>query len=258
MSDGGQPVTVAGVDGCKAGWIAVVTEPERAIYCCAAARFADLVERLPDDAAIAVDMPIGLPDFTRHGGRGPEGLVRRFLGQRQSSVFSIPSRAAVYAADEDFSSVERWYEMHREASRVARETSDPPRGVSIQAFGIFSKIRELDRLLTARPELRSRIVESHPEAAFRQLNGGQAMTLPKKVKGNIHAAGMDERKRLLVQHGYDRSFLDRPPPRGAAADDFLDAAAMMLVARRFARGEAVSFPDPPGVDRLGNPVAIWT
>lgn len=258
MTSGDRAMTVAGVDGCKAGWIAVVTEPEQSVYYRVVARFADLVERLPDDAAIAVDMPIGLPDFTRHGGRGPEVLVRRFLGQRQSSVFSIPSRAAVYAADEDFSTIERWYEMHREASRVARETSDPPRGVSIQAFGIFSKIRELDRLLTARPDLRRRIVESHPEAAFRQLNGGEAMTLPKKVKGNIHAAGMEERKQLLVRHGYDRSFLDRAPPRGAAADDFLDAAAMMLVAKRFARGQAVSFPDPPGVDSLGNPVAIWT
>jgi predicted RNase H-like nuclease len=255
---GDPPVTIAGVDGCKAGWIAVVTEPEQAVYPCILARFSDLVSRLPDNAVIAVDMPIGLPDFTRHGGRGPEALVRRFLGPRQSSVFSIPSRAAVYAADEEFSTIERWYAAHREASRIARETSDPPRGVSIQAFGIFSKIRELDRLLIARPELRSRIVESHPEAAFRQLNGGSAMTLPKKVKGNIHAAGMEERRTLLALHGYQRSFLDRAPPRGAGADDFLDAAAMMLVARRFARGEAVSFPDPPGVDRFGNPVAIWT
>ncbi len=181
------------------------------------------------------------------------------LGQRQSSVFSIPSRAAVYAADEEFSTIERWYAAHREASRIARETSDPPRGVSIQAFGIFSKIRELDRLLIARPELRSRIVESHPEAAFRQLNGGSADGAAEEDQGQDqcgrHGRAQDAARRSC---GHQRSFLDSPPPRGAGDDDFLDAAAMMLVARRFAHGEAVSFPDPPGADRFGNPVAIWT
>jgi len=249
---------IAGADGCKAGWVAVIRQPGRDIFACVVSSFAELIDRLPGDAAIAVDMPIGLPDFTHHGGRGPEMLVRRFLEARQSSVFSIPSRAAVYAADEEFTSLERWYEAHRQASRVARETSDPPRGVSIQAFGIFSKIRELDRLLIARPELRGRIVESHPEAAFWRLNGGKAMELPKKIKGMVNPAGMAERKALLAKCGHDRAFLDRPPPRGAAEDDFLDAAAVMLVAERFARGEAVSFPDPPAIDSHGNPVAIWT
>lgn len=251
-------MTVAGVDGCKAGWVAVIREPGRAATACAVGSFAALIDTLPGKAVIAVDMPVGLPDFVSHGGRGPEALVRRFLGERQSSVFSIPSRTAVYAADEEFTNVERWYEAHREASRIARETSDPPRGVSIQAFGIFSKIRELDRLLVARPELRGRIVESHPEAAFWRLNGGRAMALPKKIKGRVNPAGMEERKALLTRCGHDRGFLDQPPPRGAAEDDFLDAAAVMLVAERFARGEAVSFPDPPGIDGVGNPIAIWT
>ncbi|TIY08357.1 MAG: DUF429 domain-containing protein, partial [Mesorhizobium sp.] len=57
--------------------------------------------------------------------------------------------------------------------------------------------------------------------------------------------------------GYIRDFLDRTPPRGAAADDFLDAAVMMLIAGRIASGEAKPFPDPPLADRFGIPVAIW-
>lgn len=249
---------VAGVDGCKAGWVAVVRRHGQDISALVADSFAALIDTVPGDTVVAVDMPIGLPDFTHRGGRGPEVLVRRVLGERQSSVFSIPSRAAVYAADEEFTSIERWYAAHREASRVARETSDPPRGVSIQAFGIFSRIREVDRLLTARPELRGRIIESHPEAAFWRLNGGKAMALPKKIKGAVNPAGMEERKVLLARCGHDRAFLDLAPPRGGGEDDFLDAAAVMLVAARFARGEAVSFPDPPGIDGRGIPVAIWT
>jgi predicted RNase H-like nuclease len=130
--------------------------------------------------------------------------------------------------------------------------------VSIQAFGIFSKIREIDALLIARPDLRLRVVESHPEAAFWRLNGEQAMRLPKKVKGTVNPAGMEERRALLARCGLPRAFLDRPAPRGAAVDDFLDACAMLLVAGRFSRGEAVPFPDPPPADAHGIPIAIWT
>ncbi|MBN9243821.1 MAG: DUF429 domain-containing protein [Mesorhizobium sp.] len=251
-------VTLAGADGCKAGWIAVFKEPGGVPAVRVTPSFAALLQSLPDDAVVAVDMPIGLPDFTTKGGRGPEVLVRPLLGERQSSVFSIPSRAAVYAEPGPFADVAAWYAGHRRASAMAMATSDPPRGVSIQAFGIFAKIREVDSLLRAQPRLRERVFESHPEVAFWRLNDGLAMRLPKKVRGAVNPAGMEERKALLARHGYDRAFLDQAPPRGAAADDFLDAAAMFVIAGRIARGEARSFPEPPGTDRFGIPVAIWT
>lgn len=251
-------MTVAGVDGCKAGWIAVIRNdtgilPKAQVF----GNFEGLLAALPGDAVVAVDMPIGLPGFTAKGGRGPEALVRPLLGQRQSSVFSIPSRAAVHAETADFTDIEEWYAAHRRSSAVAMRTSDPPRGVSIQAFGIFSKIREIDALMMARPELRERMIESHPEVAFWRLNDGQAMSLPKKIKGRVNPAGMDERRGLLARCGHDRAFLDQAPPRGAAADDFLDACAMMLIAERHRRGETTSFPSPPGRDSHGIPVAIW-
>ncbi|ESY70628.1 DUF429 domain-containing protein [Mesorhizobium sp. M0051] len=262
---------LVGVDGCKAGWIAVRHDPgstlrnPRSILrnpgsiasVAVFASFAALLASLPDDAVIAVDMPIGLPEFSSKGGRGPEALVRPLLGARQSSVFSIPSRAALYADTSDFTTIEAWYAAHIRASEVAKATSDPPRGVSIKAFGIFAKIREIDALLIARPDLRGRVFESHPEVAFCRLNGDQAMRLPKKIKGSINPDGMAERKALLCRHGYEMGFLDQPPPRGAAADDFLDAAAMMLIAGRIADGVARPFPDPPLIDRVGIPVAIW-
>ncbi|MDX8537573.1 MULTISPECIES: DUF429 domain-containing protein [Mesorhizobium] len=248
---------LVGVDGCKAGWIAVHRHPDAAPWVSVFPGFAALLAALPASATIAVDMPIGLPDSSQKGGRGPEALVRPLLGGRQSSVFSIPSRAALYAEIDDFTTLEAWYEAHRRASEVAKASSDPPRGVSIQAFGIFSKIREIDSLLIARPDLRGRVFESHPEVAFCRLNGDKAMALPKKLKGAINPAGMEERKALLCRHGYEKSFLDQPAPKGAAADDFLDAAAMMLIAGRIASGEARPHPDPPLTDRFGIPVAIW-
>ncbi|TPJ60122.1 DUF429 domain-containing protein [Mesorhizobium sp. B2-7-1] len=254
MKPAGQ--ALAGVDGCKVGWIAVHREAHAAPSVSVFPSFQALLGALPD-ATIAVDMPIGLPEFSGKGGRGPEALVRPLLKARQSSVFAIPSRTALYADTSDFTTIEAWYAAHRRASAVALATSDPPRGVSIQAFGIFSKIREIDQLLIARPELRGQVFESHPEVAFRRLNGGTAMELPKKIKGAVNPAGMEERKALLCRHGYERAFLDQAPPRGAASDDFLDAAAMMLIAGRIANGAASPSPDPPPTDRFGIPIAIW-
>jgi predicted RNase H-like nuclease len=248
---------IVGVDGCKAGWIAIRRDPGASPSVSVFASFAALLDALPTNATLAVDMPIGLPDFSQRGGRGPEALVRPLLGARQSSVFAIPSRAALYADTSDFTTVEAWYAAHRRASEVAKATSDPPRGVSIQAFGIFAKIREIDALLIVRPHLRGRVYESHPEVAFCRLNGEKPMTLPKKIKGVVNPAGMEERKALLCRHGYERAFLDQKPPTGAAADDFLDAAVMVLMAGRIACGEARPFPDPPLADRFGIPVAIW-
>ena len=253
----GTDVAIAGVDGCKAGWIAVWLMPGEPIAVGVFPTFPALLARLPETAIIVVDMPIGLPAFAARGVRGPEALVRPLLGARQSSVFSIPSRAAVYAAPEPFVTLDAWYEGHRRASAVARATSDPPRAVSIQAYGIFGKIRELDMVLRAEPALAGRVVESHPELAFWRLNGERAMALPKKVKGRVHPAGMEERKMLLAAHGIDRALLDARPPRGAAEDDLLDAAVMMLIASRHARGQAVPYPSPPGRDEHGLPIAIW-
>lgn len=247
---------LAGVDGCKAGWVALLSDgPHTQVHVFAS--FEELVAFLPDNAIIAVDMPIGLPDRIGKGGRGPERLIRPLLGKRQSSVFSMPSREAVYAECGPFANAEELRDAHARASLVARRTSDPPKAISIQAFCLFSKIREIDRLLIARPELRSRVIESHPELAFWRLNGEQAMSLPKKVKNRINPAGMEERRRLLASQGIARALLDARPPSGVGEDDLLDAAAMLLIAGRHARGLTRPFPDPLLTDGPDIPIAIW-
>ncbi|HZH09221.1 MAG TPA: DUF429 domain-containing protein [Microvirga sp.] len=240
---------VAGVDGCRAGWIAALMQvgiPSSAqiVVAPTLAAIADAPEK---PAVIAVDMPIGLPERTNGSGRLPEQLIRPLLGQRQSSVFAIPSRQAVHAQD------------YGEACRLALATSDPPRKVSRQGFGIFPKIREIDALLRTRPELVDRVFEVHPELAFWALNGRQALDQPKKVKGVPYEPGMRLRRTLLKTSGLlGEAVIDSPPPKGAAADDLLDALAGLTVALDLATGGGQSFPDPPGRDAHGLPVAIWT
>lgn len=247
---------IAGADGCKAGWIAVLRDGAETVAR-VFAHFEQLVDALPDDAVIAVDMPIGLPERIGRGGRGPESLIRPLLGQRQSSVFQIPSRAAVYAERGPFENATELRDAHARASIVARQTSEPAKSVSIQAFCLFPKIREIDRLLIDRPELRARVIEAHPELAFWRLNGERAMSLPKKIKGKVNPAGMEERKTLLESQCIPRDLLDGLPPRGVSEDDLLDAAAMLLIAARHAQGLAIPFPDPPHADAHGIPIAIW-
>lgn len=240
-------MVLAGVDGCPAGWILVafasetVSPPLVAVH----GRFLDLVAALPPDAIIAVDMPIGLPDRIGPGGRGPEAALRPRLGARQSSVFSVPSRAAVEAAD------------YGAACAAALATSEPPRKVSKQCFHLFPKIRELDAALRADPALPGRVYESHPEGAFMMMNGGRPLTEPKKVKSRRHGPGLDERRALLIAAGLPGDLVAAKPPRGAATDDLLDACACAVVAGRIHRREARTFPDPPGRDGFGLPVAIW-
>jgi predicted RNase H-like nuclease len=248
----------AGVDGCKAGWITVTRAENGDMRAFVFPHFSDLFDALPPTAIIAVDMPIGLPERIGRAGRGPEALMRRYLGDRQSSLFTMPSRAAIYAEPGPYASIEDWYCAHRRASEVARATSVPSKAISIQAFALFAKIREIDALLVRDPDARERVIESHPEAAFWRLNGERAMSLPKKIKGAINPPGMEERRALLRAHGLDADFLASSPPRGAREDDFLDACVMLLVAERRAAGLAVACPDPPLVDALGIQIAIWT
>ncbi len=246
-----------GVDGCPAGWIAVFSQGGAAeAQCSVFPTFDDMIDAMPEDAIIAVDMPIGLPERVGHGGRGPESLIRPHLGARQSSVFSIPSRAAVYAERGPFADEPARIAAHRRASEIAKATSDPPRGCSIQAFGLFGKVREIDIALRERPDLRARVIESHPELAFWRLNGGQAMSLPKKIKGAVNPDGIAERAALLVRHGFSRDFLGCKLASRVGRDDFIDACAMMLVAQRHGRGETVCFPDRPLRDAFGIEVAI--
>ncbi|MTI43282.1 DUF429 domain-containing protein [Roseibium hamelinense] len=206
-------------------------------------KFDDLVNAVPRLSTIAVDMPIGLPDMVGAGGRGPEQSVRKHLGMRQSSVFSVPSRMAVYCTD------------YPQACKVAQETSDPPRKVSKQAFYLFPKIREIDELMS--PALEQRVYEVHPELAFWRLNGGCEMSLPKKVKSRANLEGLDQRRDLLLAHGFSRVFLDQKRPTGVGRDDFLDAAANSLIAQRLRDGLAEPFPAEFKRDSKGLRIAIW-
>ncbi len=140
---------------------------------------------------------------------------------------------------------------------MALATSDPPRKISRQLFGLTPKIRQVDALLRTAPDLAARVFETHPELAFWRLNGRRPLSEPKKVKGRPHEPGLALRRDLLRRAGLPVEILEAPPPRGSGPDDVLDALACALTARRIHAGEAEAFPDPPPRDAFGLPMAIW-
>jgi predicted RNase H-like nuclease len=244
MENAANDAWLVGVDGCPSGWVAAFVRPSGDdMQVRIVSRFADLAAGCP--AIIAVDMPIGLPERTGQGGRAAENAVRPLLGARQSSVFSVPARAALDAPD------------YRSACTTALATSDPPRKISKQLFMLVPRIREVDAALRADAELAARTHEVHPELAFWRLNGGRALSEPKKIKGKPYAPGLAQRRALLIAAGFPRPVVEGPPPKGAGPDDLLDALACAAVARRIRAGVARPFPDPPPRDAHGLPMAIW-
>jgi predicted RNase H-like nuclease len=238
---------VAGVDGCKAGWLCVLLDASTG-----APRDAFIKKTLAEIAAleaavrIAVDVPMGVEVFATPVGRGCDTALRRELGSRQSSVFAVPARAALAETD------------YRLACEAALAHSAPPRMVSKQCFHIFPKIREADALIT--PELQTRIVECHPEGAFWAMNGRQPLSEPKKLKSRGYPPGLALRRALLVAVGFPPEFLAarRFNASHAGEDDVLDACACAWTARRVLRGEAHRFPDEPRIDPRGLRMEIWT
>lgn len=238
---------VAGVDGCRAGWVVVLYQfgevPRYEAHLCSS--FADVLLVASAATQIAIDIPIGLPERGGRGGRACDVAARANLGARQSSVFAVPSRAAVMEVD------------YGQACAVALATSEPPLKVSKQTFNLFPKIREVDTAISA--DLQRRVVECHPELAFWALNGERPLTEPKKVKSRPAEPGLALRRKLLEAAGFTSDFFiaARFAARDCGADDVVDAAACAWSAARIAAGRGRRFPECPMVDARGLRMEIW-
>ena len=226
-----------GIDGCRGGWVAAVCPPHGALSLHIARGLDDLLAIVPPNACVLVDMILGLPDADRPT-RACDRLARRLLGRHASRVFPAPPREALSATG------------HAQACALARGATG--RGISLQAFHLLPKIRELDGVDD--PRLR----EGHPELAFARLNGGGPVNASKKTE-----AGRRARLALLAPHlpeaGETYATALRHIPRATAArDDPLDALALCVLARRPDQLRPLPGPvEPPETDRRGRPMRIW-
>ncbi len=229
---------VLGVDGCRDGWLVVnfpvqSGSPSAEIF----RSVGDILQRYPNLAACAVDMPIGLPEQKEPGGRDADRLGRKMLGKRSSALFSPPLRTWLELQD---------YEVVRKL------------GVSRQSFLIWPKIRDIDAHIT--PPLQERIFEAHPEMVFSALLGEALSTHKRSI------AGQNQRIKLLEErtNGFFsdvRSFceglLAQTKRKQMGVDDILDACALAWVAWKHTQGKASRVPEAPPCDERGLRMEIW-
>jgi predicted RNase H-like nuclease len=233
---------VVGVDGIPAGWVAVALEEGRFLDMRAFRRFAEVIEASPQAAAIAVDIPIGLPgDIPGDGGmrRAADEQARKLLGKGASTVFSTPSRAHLEAV--------RGL-GYRDAQAVWKQAGRS--APSAQSYALAAKIMEVDDFV-ASDERGQRVHEIHPELSFLAMNEGRPLRPAKRSWG-----GFTQRLRLLHRAGIDlpmvvTDLLDAQP------DDVLDAAAAAWTALRIAKGIAEAIPENAPKGRHRRQIAIW-
>ena len=231
---------ILGVDACKGGWISIsrdlaTGELSSEVH----SSVESLLDRSGRPIAFAIDIPIGMTDA---GPRECDKLARGILGSpRSSSVFPAPIRPALEAS------------TRKEADAVSKSIDG--RGVGAQAWGLYSRIREVDRVLRAKPLARRFIYEVHPEISFATWNGGISVSQAKKSK-----EGMNIRTGLV--DGYfgreARSAVRQRRPLNLLADDDInDAFAALWTAERIYSGTAGVIPDPPHIDSLGIEMGMW-
>jgi predicted RNase H-like nuclease len=232
---------VAGVDGCKAGWIVIVRDiinTNWQFFLCDC--FHDVLNIQPRLNIVAVDMPIGLLDVPVAGGRACDQSARNLLGwPRRNSVFSPPSRPTLQGN-----------------SFAMAQRLNQPAGLTQQAFSLFPKLRQVEEIMT--PNHQKRFFEVHPEVSFCVANNGVTMQNKKKSK-----SGQQERINVLRYH-YGSQWNAWWPTvctaylrRLVALDDILDACIAAWTAERIYRDTARRIPNNPPTDSKGLRMEIW-
>ena len=229
---------VAGVDGCKAGWLCITRKDTgllmSEVYTTATALF----EQSPPSDLIAIDIPIGLADI---GPRSCDIGARKMLGRRGCCVFTAPIRPLLTA------------QTYPEANATRMQMEG--KGLSKQAWEIISKIREVDWVVRTRPDLQERIREVHPEVCFTAWNRNVPIPDPKKSR-----VGRETRAVLVAQHFGPLAFSivrQRHMRTDVGDDDINDAFAALWTAERIIAGTARLIPERPSYDSFGLRMEMW-
>lgn len=228
-----QMTMVMGIDGCRFGWLCLRKElGSNVVQAQILATISDLLTLDSMPSVVMVDIPIGLTD---RGPRRCDQDARRLLGRpRSSSVFSAPIRPMLAATS------------YSHACQIGASVDG--RKLSLQAWGILPKIREVDSFLRSHRRFITSIREVHPELSFWAWNGQVAMEHPKKS-----AAGRTDRE-FLVKSSYAAGYVAAQaslPSGKYSNDDLLDAFAALWTAERVATGNATTYPAAPPSDEYG-------
>jgi predicted RNase H-like nuclease len=236
---------IAGVDGCKGGWVIAASNEtlSQPVTLSFTRAIAGLLAGPDAPDVLAVDIPIGL---TGSGDRAPDSQARKLTPP--GSVFQAAKRPILgHARDHGLL-------KSTPANRAALREWCRSNGHAMSgshSYALYERTAELDALV--RFQSNCDIREVHPEVCFWALNGEKRLIASKKT-----ARGLQERRRLL-NSAFTIEILDLQMPHSKTAlDDVFDALAALWTAARIARDEARHIPEAPGRDlELNRDIAIW-
>lgn len=232
--------TVVGVDGCKLGWF-YFRKDGASVSFGVAEDLCSLIDVLPSDVRIFIDIPIGLIDKGTTG-RECDTLARKALrAPRASSVFSAPAYPVLAA------------KTYGEAKQISFQAIG--KMLSQQAFAIAPKIREVNEFLAANLTLVERVREVHPEVCFWALNNKQAMKHAKKKLPGFEERMMVLRRFMPNADELVQGPLDAYKRKDVARDDILDALVALIVACA-QEDQLQTFPSSPPKDTRGLPMEM--
>ena len=203
-----------GIDGCKHGWICAQLKNDEISF--------KLIEHINEvkklnSELIFIDIPIGLGD--QFNTRTIDFKLRKLLSKkRKSSVFTPPIREALEAST---------YQLGNQINK-----SISGKGISIQAWNIGHKIKEVNQFLSQNCFYQKKMSESHPELCFELLNNGPLNHSKKTL------LGMKERIKIINNHidisfQEIRDFAKECKSDKAKLDDIIDAIVLSLSAMRW-------------------------
>ena len=230
-----------GVDGCKSGWFAIELNETNEFKIELFANISDLWQKYNENSLILIDIPIGLKENYPKS-RSCDLEARKILGSpRRNSVFPVPCRQAIN---------EHTYESACIVNEKYLGTK-----LSIFAWRIVPKIKEVDLFLLKNESARSQIMEIHPELCFCHL-AGKPMHYSKKDKDGI-SERLEVLKRVCPStNEIFRSSLSRYKRKEVARDDILDALSAAVTAKLGHKYGFTSIPENGEIDPKGLPMQM--
>lgn len=250
---------VVGLDGCRAGWIAVSlwlrtdslqkpTPEVSHVEWNLLQGQEDLLDVLQNCHRAWIDVPIGLASSTDVDApkRACDLAVRKALGSKRSSIFTPPIREVL-----DFDSYHE--AMERQYQLIGAKCS-------IQAWNLTPKIREMDALWERLEHAQDKIHEAHPEWQFLCWVKGASETpfYSKKTE-----EGRSQRLSILTHQGFSQapevfsSCFTQTKRKEIQSDDILDAMALAWGCYQAVNGAGRVFPEVGSPrDAKGRPMAI--
>jgi predicted RNase H-like nuclease len=215
--------SLAGVVPVNKGWlvvpgklVGVMLYPDPAEV---VAHFAEVIDRVPSYAVIAVMAPVGLGKRWAERGRRCDREARKLVGwPHLGAIASPPGR--------------------RDLAKGQRAVGD------VTSRRLVKAIAELDTEM--QPYRQRTVYAVHSELSFYQLNGDRPPKYPKQS-----ASGLRERRKLLINRlpGAEQVLDDDLP--GVTARHRLDGVAALWTARRIAAKAAARLPLDPEWDGEG-------